>query len=189
MSKWETFEYIFSLFCLFTTSVIVGYWAYKFSKNDDLSTVEYKQYNMNHINHVSKSPYLSHTICFRTPFLSSKKTHRNTSEKRQTERYLSGTEYLEFNYNSFALNLTDYVKSYYFRWRNGTRQFFNASTLPWQIVDHSFNGFWVGRFYRCFTMKSPNSNSEVISLLIENQVHHQGMFISKQIFYFRNSCH
>jgi hypothetical protein len=81
----------------------------------------------------------------------------------------------DFNYNDVALNLTNFVKEYYIRWRNGTRQYFDVSEIPWKAVDNGFNGFWVGKFFRCFTLKPPNSDVAVMSLLIENHVFSKGM--------------
>ena len=183
MSKWVMFEYIFHLFCLFTTAGLVGFWTYKFSMNDDLSIVEYKQYDMKDADDTSESPYLSHTMCFRNPFLASKGIHLNASEKSRVESYLSGTEgeeFPDFNYNSLALNLTDYVKDYYIRWRNGTHQYFKPSEVTWKTVDRGFNGFWLGKFFRCFTLKSPNSDVAVMAAKIENKAHNQGMLSSKK---------
>ena len=187
MSKWQMFEYIFHLLCLFTTTSLVGYWTYKFCMDDDLSVLEYKEYNMKDVNDVSKSPYLSQTLCFRNPFMASKETHMNDSEKLRIEAYLAGTEdvnYPDFDYNSLALNLTNYVKTYYIRWRNGTRQLYDASEIPWEMVYHGFNGFWVGKFFRCFTIKFPSRDVVASYILIENHVHNQGMFSSKPIFLF-----
>jgi hypothetical protein len=149
--------------------------------NDDLSIIEYKQYDMKDINDVSESPYLSNTMCFRNPFTTSNKNHLNASEKTRVENYLAGTEdeeFPEFNYNNMAMNLTDYVKKYYIRWRNGTHQYFNVSEMPWKIVDRGFNGFWLGNFFRCFTLKTPNSDVAVRSVKIENNAHNQGMLSS-----------
>ena len=86
MSKWQVFECIVYLICLFTTTGLVGYWTYKFSLDVDLSVVEYQQYDMKGVNDVSKSPYLSQTICFRNPFTTSKETHLDASEKLRVER-------------------------------------------------------------------------------------------------------
>ena len=147
--------------------------------DEDLSLVEYKEYDMKDVKDVSKSPYLSKTICFRNPFMTSKETHMNASEKLRLEGYLAGTDEMQFpdfNYNNVALNLTNYVKKYYIRLRNGTRQYFNVSDIPWKAVDNGFNGFWVDQFFRCFTLKSLNSDVAVMSLLIENHVFSQGMF-------------
>ena len=186
ISKWQVFECIVYLICLFTTTGLVGYWIYKFSLDEDLSTVEYKQYDMKGINDASKSHYLSQTICFTNPFTTSKETHLNASEKLRVEGYLAGTEDMEdpdFNYNNVALNLTNYVKEYYIRWRNGTpAQTFKASEIPWKLIHNGFNGFWTGRFFRCFSLKSPDSDVASMSVLIENHVYNQGMFPSKLIF-------
>ena len=179
MSKWQVFEYIFHVLCLFTTTALVGYWMYKFSMDEDLSVLEYKQYDMKDVNDTSNSPYLSQTICFRNPFITSKKTHLNSSEKHRVEAFLAGSEdveYPDFDYNSLAMNLTDYVKKYYIRWRNGTRQHYDDSDIPWKMVYHGFNGFYVGKFFRCFTLKTPSSDVVASYILIDNQVHNEGMF-------------
>ena len=177
MSKWKTLEYIFRLVCLFATAGLVGYWIYKFYLDADLSVVEYKLYDMRGVNEMSHSPYLSPTICFRNPFISSKGTHMNDTEKRRVNMYLKGNlEYPDFKYNDVALNLTNYVKRYKIVWRNGTLNNYRANRMPWKMLDTGFNGFWLGLFFRCFTFKSPNSDVAGISMMIENDVHHQGMF-------------
>ena len=181
MSKWKVFEYIFHVICFFSMTGLVGYWTFKFHLDDDLSVVAYKQYDMKGAHEGVYSPYLSQTMCFRSPFITSKETHMNSSEKLRMERYLSGKhdlEYPNFNYNNVALNLTDYVKQYYIRWRNGTFQSFSVSKIPWKILHNGFNGFWLGRFFRCFTLKQPSSDIVVLSMRIENDVHNQGRFSS-----------
>ena len=111
MSKWKTLEYIFCLVCLFTSVGLVGYWTYKFCLDEDLSVVEYKLYDMRGVNEWSQSPYLTTTICFRDPFITSKGTHMNDTEKSLVKMYLAGNlEHPDFNYNDVALNLTNYVK-------------------------------------------------------------------------------
>ena len=116
MGNWQIFENTFRLFCFFTTTAIVIFWIYKFCLNEDLSVVEYKQYDMKNANDVSKSPYPSQTMCFKNPFITSKQTHLNASEKHRVDGYLRGWEHTDvsnIDYNNLALNITDYVKQYY----------------------------------------------------------------------------
>ena len=73
--------------------------------NEDLSIVEYKEYN----NEKDGNPYLSHTLCFRTPFLSSGKTDLNQSMKLAIEKYFSGDQsenIPDLDYKNLAMNLS-----------------------------------------------------------------------------------
>ena len=173
MSKWEMFACVFKTFCLLITFGLISFWGHKFLMNEDLSIVEYKEYN----NEKDGNPYLSHTLCFRTPFLSSDKTDLNQSEKLAIEKYFSGDQsenIPDLDYKNMAMNLTDYVQQYYIRSRNGTHSYYKVSDYKFDTIYDSFNGIWLGKFIRCFTILAPNNDVAVLAILLNNTVHDQG---------------
>ena len=142
--------------------------------NEDLSTVEYKEYNNDGIG----ASYLSSTICFENPFVSSNKHHLNQSQKNEYVRYFMGDETSkepDVSYEKSALNLTDFVQKYYLRLRNGTKGYYKPFEFKFDVIQDSFNGFWLGCFYRCFELAAPHSDVEYMSILVDNMVHDQGI--------------
>lgn len=145
VSTWHVFSGIFHTCCFITTSGLISFWIYKFSMNEDLSRVEYKEYNNDGIG----TSYLSSTICFKNPFLSSNKAHLNQSQKNEYLRYFMGYETSkepDVTYEKAALNLTDFVQQYYLRLRNGTIRYYKPSEFKFEVIQDGFNGFWLGNF-------------------------------------------
>ena len=172
-SKWEMFACVFKTFCFLITFGLISFWCYKFFMNEDLSIVEYKEYD----NDKDGNPYLPHTLCFRNPFLASDKTHLNQSMKLDIEKYFSGDESVNISgvdYKNMALNLSDYVQMYYIRSRNGTHTYFPVEEYKFETIHNSFNGFWLGTFFRCFTIIAPNNDVAVLAILLNNTAHDQG---------------
>ena len=172
MTKWQIFTNVFHVFCLCITVGLVGFWTYKFFLNEDRSVIEY-----NNFDDEAGNPYPLMTLCFRNPFVNDDKSHLNQSDKDHLESYLSGTEGVEkprFDYNKVALNFTDYIKKYYIRWRNGTDKYVLPSDHKWDSVHHGFNGFWMNRFFRCFSVEAPNKDATVISMQVHHDLHPQG---------------
>ena len=82
ITKWKMFAYIFHVFCLFITVGLVGFWSYKFYLNEDLSIIEYKEFDDE-----AGDPYPLMTLCFRNPFINTDKSHLNQSDKNHWENY------------------------------------------------------------------------------------------------------
>ena len=174
VSTWHLFSGIFHACCFITTSGLISFWIYKFSMNEDLSTVEYKEYDNDGIG----TSYLSSTICFKNPFVSSNKAHLNQSQKNEYLRYFMGDETSkepEVSYEKAALNLTDFVQQYYIRLRNGTKGYYKPFEFEFEVIQDSFNGFWLGNFYRCFDLVAPHSDVEFMGILVDNMIHDQGI--------------
>lgn len=76
-NNWQAFEFVFKNTCLFITLGLITFWSYKFLLNEDLSIVEYKEYD----NEKNGNPYLAQALCFRNPFVSSDGTHLNASQE------------------------------------------------------------------------------------------------------------
>lgn len=173
-TKWQLFEFSFKFLCFMITLGLISFWSYKFVLNEDLSIVEYKEYN----DKADGSPYLSQALCFRSPFISSDKMQMNESQKSSYEMYLSGDASGEdafLDYKNTALNLTDYIQNYYIRSRNGTRNYYTPDKYKFDSVKNSFNGFWLGDFYRCFTIIMPDYGVAEISILVNNSIFSDGL--------------
>ena len=131
-TKWQVFSLIFTSCCFFLTTGLVSYWIYKFPMNEDLSTVEYKEYDSDG----KGTPYLSNTVCFRNPFVNTNKDHLNQSQMNEFVNYFSGNEPFKLpdrNYKETAINLTDYVEQYYLRLRNGTKYYFVPENFTYDV--------------------------------------------------------
>ena len=112
--KWELLVYIFNCLCIGSTAGLIAFWIYKFTLNEDLSFVEYKEYNSD-----TDDYYPSLSLCFRNPFVNYKRTYMNGSERLRLEAYLlgneEGTEMSYDNYNKLTFDLTDQKKLKVFR--------------------------------------------------------------------------
>lgn len=98
-------------------------------------------------------------------------------KKLAFEKYLSGEESEgidALDYTNTALNLTDYVQNYYIHSRNGTNTYYEPFEYKFNSIHDSFNGFWLGKFFRCFDIVVPSKDDAEISILINNTIHHQG---------------
>ena len=132
-TTWHLFESSFKFLCFMITLGLISFWSYKFILNEDLSIVEYKEYNEKE----NGSPYLSQALCFRSPFLSSDKIPMNESQKSSYEIYLSGDasgDNAFLDYKNTALNLTDYIQNYYIRSRNGTRNYYTPDQYKFHSI-------------------------------------------------------
>ena len=74
-TNWQLFERLFKFLCFIITFGLISFWSYKFILNEDLSIVEYKEFN----DKEDGSPYLSQALCFRRPFLSLDRIQMNES--------------------------------------------------------------------------------------------------------------
>ena len=65
MKSLELSIFIFKILCGIAAVVMIGYWIFKFNKNDDVSAIEYISYETH-----SDIVYPELSICFISPFTS-----------------------------------------------------------------------------------------------------------------------
>ena len=74
-----------------------------------------------------------------------------------------------------TFELKDFVRYYYILWRNGSDENIFPSDYKWKHVHKSFSGFWMGRFYNCFSLEYPSKNALTFSAAIDNGVFPDGV--------------
>ena len=76
---------VFHLLCLVLTFSMIGYWIYKFTLNESIVALEYKNFY-----ETSEDVYPLMSLCFKNPF--KKDTDNNTDEEydQLMKEYLSG---------------------------------------------------------------------------------------------------
>ena len=97
---------------------MVGYWMYKYQKNEDITLVEYKS-----LDKIKEAIYPEPTICFVEPFLTNESLYvtkdRNFSQKYNS--YLSGKKYddnfKQIEYDQVTPNLTQYFDRLRVLWK------------------------------------------------------------------------
>ena len=153
IDKWKVFCFAFRFVCSVITVIMVGYWIYKFQKNEDVSTIEYQ--------YINESNYLripEMTICIRMPFIKEKFRELGLDPNRYY-LYLKGEKNIEEDYRKIDLNdvtidIRDYVQQIRLAPRNDATGEFNdckttntCSSFKW---NNNFNGFWNQVFVRCY---------------------------------------
>ena len=145
---------IFKILCGIVTLFMVGYWVHKFTKNEDVSQVEYIS-----VKAMEEVIHPEITICIFNPFLV-----QNVTENENTEdylEYLTGKRDNDDKYEGIRLfdvtmNIFDYVKyPVYLRNRDNTLDQTSCgderNCLSMEMRN-SFNGFIRGMFSKCFSI-------------------------------------
>ena len=144
---------IFNLICIITVGCMAGYWLHKYKITDrdiglvDDVVIEEAEDDVN---------ILVASICFRDPF------HEQHLEELGLDinltsyaQYLNGELYHEtldrVNYSNVTLNLKDFFLFTDFKWLNESG--FTKDTLK-PDFKVGFNGFYRGRFLKCFELIS-----------------------------------
>ena len=132
---------------------MVGFWIFKFIRNEDVSSIEYISYDSN-----MDVAYPGLSICVLRPFIyQNLRVHSGGNVSVEDyERYIRGDtmfleEYAEINFENVTLNLLDYVKEVEVLMKNGT-------WLGWKYLEacqyvrltNIFNGFLNRISSRCF---------------------------------------
>ena len=172
LDKWNLFSVFYQSFCIILCIGLAVFWTYKFTLNEDLAKVEYKEF-LKDIEDV----YPTMTLCFRNPFVTAQGDYMNELDRFQFEQMFSGkismpSDYID--YDNMTFQLSDFVSSYYIRWKNGSIVTYPPSQYTWNHVHETFSGFWRGEFYKCFSVEIPNNKVALISVLIDNKVFPNG---------------
>ena len=157
MNKWKLLCFAFRLVCSLVTAIMVGYWIYKFQKNEDITTIEYK-----YIDEANDLRIPEMTICLGMPFLKEKFRELGVDLDRYY-LYLKGKKSIKKEYRSIDLNnVTIDLRDYIEKIQLGQRQAFSlgkndcentkmCSSFKW---NNNFNGFWNDRaFCRCYGLE------------------------------------
>ena len=109
----EFFICCFKWICVFTAFVMIGYWILKYVKNEDITTIEYKEYKGTHSVHL---PAMS--LCFIDPFLRINGSSKNSSDLIPEDylKYLRGHKGFNEDYKDIlryytTFNISDYLSN------------------------------------------------------------------------------
>ena len=170
-SRWANF---FRLTCWLATLIAISYWIHVYYLNNDVCIIDYKNY---YDTSSDEFPVLS--ICLRNSFSISKIQKKNPDFNETLYlQFLQGhyfsSRLMEIDYNDIRLNLSDYIKSYDFEWKNGSWSLHEFTKEPITTLTPSFAGFstipGVPTFYNCYAMKYPHLKINRFSIKLPNSI-------------------
>jgi len=134
---------------------MVGYWIYKFYKNDDLTVIEYNSQGK-----VENVIFPELTICVFNPFLIEKLQEINKFLDQETYlKYLKGEvvfneTYKEIDYDRITVNLYDHFQALYISWKNNKREACSdKNNCSFAFFKNSYSGFADESFLKCFAIE------------------------------------
>ena len=185
--KWKILCLAFRFVCTLVTIVMIGYWIYKFQKNEDVSTIEYK--------YVDESKDLripEVTICLGMPFIKEKLRELNVPTEKYY-RYLKGDKGIEQNYGNIdfkdvTIDIRDHIQQIQLEENsidglNNCKTTNTCRSFKW---NNNFNGFWDQTFGRCYGLEMVQRSSnnvkrfsisfkpELVNLLLQSKSIHLG---------------
>ena len=165
-SKSQMLIHLFHTICWISTGLLLCYWIYLFSLDEDICLVDYKKYydTPDH-----SFPVLS--FCLRNPFSEEKlRSEYSEATPKSYGQFLLGKNYsasmLSVNYSNVVLDARKYATEYWIEWRNGTNNFIPISNATNRMLVSSFAGSWAYMFYQCYSLHIP-PNKDINSLFIE----------------------
>ena len=172
---WKTVGFIFHGACLVATFCIVVYWLHLFSLNEDTSLVEYKRF---YDRKTDIFPALS--MCFNNPFSHTKLWQASAGLNHTSYfKYLNGDEMSpeikSIDYKSIAMNISDYIISYWMEFQDGSTQWHEVADGTETLFVNSYNGF-AGtsagkRFYGCYKLQIPDDKQILyFSIQLRNNI-------------------
>ena len=112
---------IFKAMCGITALFMVGFWALKFYRNEDVSVIEYTSYASN-----KNIAYPELSICLTRPYIfqTLPSYSDGNASLDEFDKYVHGNstfpeEYANINFNNITLNLIDYFEYVDLSLRNG----------------------------------------------------------------------
>ena len=146
---------IFKFLCFCTTVFMVGFWIYKYQKNDDATIIEYRSLH-DEVDFI----YPEISICLSSMDFKNEDINV-TKEENFTQRYhnhLLGIEMNEtfktLDYEILTPNLSEYIKLVTLYWENGTiSSCRNIKSCPYFTFKNNFNGLLGPSITKCFGME------------------------------------
>ena len=132
MNLYNFLLYTFKFLCFCTTASMVGYWIYKYEKNDDTTSIEYQS-----LNGKTKMVYPEITICFLHLSFTNELINI-TLQKDFRENYLKylkgmnekNETFKNIEYEQITPDLFEYLDTIYIEWKSGT----TYSDMLWKNV-------------------------------------------------------
>ena len=167
---------VFKFGCIVVTGCMIGYWAYKFHKNSDLTLIEYKL-----MVDLEDSFYPEITICMASPFIKNDLIDITDEPffTSQYESYLQGygsdenyKRYEKVGYNQVTPNLFDYFSGLLINWKPGKNYSgipcYDVNDCPYFIFKNNYDGFSNQNtsFQKCFGIEAKKSYVKDIKSVI-----------------------
>ena len=110
----------FALLCGLITVSLGSYWCYQFALNEDLSSLQYKEF---HGTKEDNFPTVS--FCLGNPFLKEKLAEYGVEESTYLS-FLGGksftNEMMNINFSYVTIDITDYIERYHIHFQNHTTE-------------------------------------------------------------------
>ena len=162
---------IFEVICWIATLSFCIFWIYKYSLNEDLCSIEFKSFYED-----KKDAFPILSLCLLNPFSDSKlRSHKIPEDHISYVKFLRGKEFnsnwLDIDYHSLILNISDFIEQDRIRFRNGSQLLFhpehNGSRYYQPDTEYKTNlgklyslAFFVGpRFYNCYGLSIPHDKN------------------------------
>ena len=159
--NWNVLQLLFRVVCFVTAAFMIGYWIYKFEKDEDVTLIAYKS-----LEKTEDALYPAFSICFLDPFLNKRLKEIGKDINSTTyKEYLKGNRFDEtykyIDFNNVTLDLSKYLVILQMVWKTGYENVNNTCKNLYNcpLVDHriTFTGFVNGRFVKCFGVEVKNS--------------------------------
>ena len=159
----------FRILCLVTAGFMVGYWMYKFHKNEDVTLIEYKTFS-----ETEDTVYPELTICVMSPFMGAKFDNERGLTKELYLQYLNGSisgndTFVNVKYESVTMDIFEYVNwtSIGIKYGHKVVQHICTSTKTCKFINYrnKYNGFVIPGFSRCFGLEVNRKNSNNVYYL------------------------
>ena len=172
MIKVKCFTNVFKVLCIIAACCMIGFWIHKYSKDEDVSLIEYKS-----IQDAEDVLLPVSTICFWNPFLNSVFENQSMAITNETYRqYLLGDNgsnqnYRFINYDQVTMNLSNYVSSVKIGFRAERNKTdvgcTNLNNCSYVSLENNYNGFVADiNLMKCFGFKVSKAYSKDVNYLL-----------------------
>ena len=148
----------FKILCVLVAAIMVGYWIYKYKKDDDFTLIEIK-----HLNEIENFIQPEVTTCFWYPFLSYAvlkhlRIITNRTLHKNYPNYLKGDyfneAYQNISYHDVTPNIFDHFKVLQIYWRldkrKNSKKCSSIDNCPYFTFKNNYNGMKHSQFIKCF---------------------------------------
>ena len=164
----------FKFLCIFATTIMVGFWLYKFIEDHDVTLIEYKA-----LEDLDESISPETTLCFYNTFFPNEDFNITSSSKFSfkyieflKKGYVKDVKaYNDIEYDQVSVNLENHLKKITFVWKAGKMPpgypCKDVSYCPFYNVKNNYNGFSNdGHFLKCFGIALNNTYAKDVATMM-----------------------
>ena len=172
MNTIDLIIHFFKFLCVIIAGFMVGYWFYKFRKDEDISVIEYKPFK-----DAENTLYPELNFCLFNPFLNNKLDNISGGLNRTMYiEYLNGNipaneTYEKISFEAVTLNFFDYLENIRLDWKDKSIPSTHCKAkpdCPYLSFRNTYNGF-IGegkQFFKCFGITTNRMYSHSISAIM-----------------------